>query len=101
MVEKFPKHPDMVLGKMKKFLEKEERRAEELIKEVGKVRAVLGVQGESEGESPFQGRKLQALSYASARQRCPEYPPGLLGPLIVQTEADPDDPEPREGDRDR
>ena len=83
MVEKFPGHPGLVINKLNKVIEKEERRAESMAAEIDEVKAQFGL-GSTDGTVGV-GRHLSAVKYELGLPPCPQTSPHLLGPLVVRS----------------
>jgi len=89
MKEKFPQHPNMVISKLNKQIQTEEKRTNALKGEIYKLKQVLGfdpgtVQANHHIGGPTAAeavhRKLQSVTTAW----CPEIPPNLLGQVRVK-----------------
>ena len=91
MVEKFPRHPDSILKKLLKFIDKEKQNNKNLVEDIDKVRLSVGITSKEnavdnsiDGEKVSVGRKLKSLKYFQPLETCPIKSPLLLGPLLVQ-----------------
>eukprot|EP00095_Tigriopus_kingsejongensis_P003318 maker-scaffold612_size124412-snap-gene-0.25 protein:Tk03318 transcript:maker-scaffold612_size124412-snap-gene-0.25-mRNA-1 annotation:"beta- -n-acetylgalactosaminyltransferase bre-4-like" len=85
MIEKFPKHPAMVIDKLDRFVDVEAEKTKGLMESVQAFRKSLGLDVQSSDKGSvanlvqgFWGRKLKSL------EPCPTTPKNLLGPLIVR-----------------
>ena len=83
MVEKFPAHPGLIINKLNKVIEKEEKRSESIAAEIEKVREEFGLEATT---SAGIGRRLSAVQYEPGLPPCPQTSPHLLGPLVVKSE---------------
>jgi len=89
MRAKFPKHPDMVINKLSKLLDKERNKTLTLLEKVSDFKHKLGIQEVKEEKK--KSRKRRSL------EMCPEISPYLLGPLYVKQKNVPDlDPQGRD-----
>ena len=87
MLEKFPAHPGLVLNKLNKVIEKEEKRSESIAAEIERVRGEFGLDGPAAGAAAGIGkRRLSAVQYEPGLPPCPQTSPHLLGPLVVKSE---------------
>jgi len=105
MRTKFPRHPDMVIQKLSKLVEKERNRTNHLLKSVSDLKSKLGIDIPQIGESQqqqhppepestfFHSRKLKGILDGEPGKKsnneidlplCPERSPYLLGPLYVR-----------------
>merc|ERR550539_1162966 len=71
MVEKFPGHPGLVINKLNKVIEKEERRAESMAAEIDEVKAQFGLGSTALDGTVGVGRHLSAVKYELGLPPCP------------------------------
>ncbi len=80
MRAKFPKHPNLVIKKLARIVEKEQNKTSTLIKKINELKNKLGMNETEVKNSSAANRKLQSLDM----EICPKESPYLLGPLIVR-----------------
>ena len=87
MVEKFPAHPGLVINKLNKVIEKEEKRSESIAAEIERVRGEFGLEATTAASAgSIAKRHLSAVQYEQGLPPCPQTSPHLLGPLVVRSE---------------
>jgi len=94
MRTKFHDHPDMIIKKLTKILEKERNRTATLLKNVSEMQEKIGVKDVkvNEEKKSVLTRKLKSLMEIEENDLplCPEVSPHLLGPLYVKQTGIPD-----------
>ena len=100
MLEKFPAHPGLVINKLNKVIEKEEKRSESIAAAIEEVRDEFGLEARPDLDSVADAeaglpaaaaagigrRRLSAVQYEPGLPPCPQTSPHLLGPLVVRSE---------------
>jgi len=91
MRTKFHDHPDMIIKKLTKILEKEKNRTATLLKNVSEIKEKIGVNDvkASDENNSVLSRKLRDIDEKDL-PLCPEQSPHLLGPLYVKQTGIPD-----------